>query len=80
MDSKIYVPTYDRKQSHFEKLREKFKAYYYTRGCGQSMMKNDEIHLPTAMTGKFSEDKNIEKVEKRAVSRNTKAMALNIYM
>ena len=39
-------------------------------------MKNGGIHLPTTMTGKFSKDKNIEKLEKEAVGRNMKTMTL----
>ena len=67
MDTKIHVPTYDGKQKNFEKLREKFEAYCYTRA-----------NLPTAMIVKFSTDKDIEKLQKESVVRNTKAMALLI--
>ena len=31
MDTKIHVPTYDGKQKNFEKWREKFEAYCYTK-------------------------------------------------
>ena len=41
-------------------------------------MKNDEIHQPTAMTGKFSKGTNIKKLEKEVVGRNTKTMALPV--
>ena len=65
MDTKIHVPTYDGKQKNFEKWREKFEAYCYTRGCGTCLIENGEINLPTAMIGKFSTDKDIEKLEKK---------------
>ena len=78
MDTKIHVPTYDGKQKNFEKWREKFEAYCYTRGCGSCLVENGEANLPTAMIGKFSTDKDTEKLEKESVNRNTKAMALLI--
>ena len=58
------------------KMEGKFEAYCYTRRCGQSLMKNGKTHLPTAITGKFADDKNIEKLDKEIIDRNTKAIAL----
>ena len=78
MDSKIHVPTYDGKQKNFEKGKENFESYCYTRGCGSCLVENGEANLPTAMIGNFSTDKDIEKLEKESVNRNTKAMALLI--
>lgn len=39
-------------------------------------MKNGDTHLRTAMSDKFSINKNMDKLEKEAVNRNTKTMVL----
>ena len=40
IDTKSHVPVYDGKQNNFDKLREKFETYYYTRGCGECLHKD----------------------------------------
>jgi len=76
MDTKIHAPMYDGKQKNFDKWREKFEAYCYTRGCGECLYKGGDSNLPVAMKGQFSKDTSTEKLEKEAVLRNTKTMAL----
>ena len=76
MDTKVHVPLYDGKQKNFDKWREKFEAYCYTRNCGECLYKDGDSDLPDAMKGKFSTNASTAKLEKEAVLRNTKAMAL----
>ena len=76
MDTKVHVPLYDGKQKNFDKWREKFEAYCYTRNCGECLYKDGDSDLPEAMKGKFSTNASTAKLEKEAVLRNTKAMAL----
>ena len=76
METKIHVPVYDGKQNNFDKWREKFEAYCYTRGCGECLYKDGDSNLPIAMKGHFFKEASTEKLEKEAALRNTKAMAL----
>ena len=76
IDTKIHVPVYDGKQNDFDKLREKFEAYYYTRGCGECLHKDRDSNLLVATKWQFSRDTSTEKLEKEAVLRNTKAIVL----
>ena len=74
--TKVHVPVYDVKQKNFDKWREKFEAYCYTRNCGECIYKDGDSDLPIAMKEKFSKDASTAKLEKEAVLRNTKAMTL----
>ena len=64
MGTKIHVPTYDGKQKNFEKWRDKFETYCYSRNYGSCLVQNGEANLPTAIIGKFSIDEAIEKLQK----------------
>ena len=76
MDTKIHVPVYDEKQNKFDKWREKYETYCYTRGCGECLYTDGDSNLPNAMKGQFSKEASTEKLEKEAVKRNTKVMDL----
>ena len=66
--SKILIPQFDGKERHFE-------AYCYTRLCEGSLRK-DECELPSKMKGAFDADEKVDILEKEAVVKNTRCMAL----
>ena len=43
MDTKFHVPVYDGKQWNFDKWRENFEVYYYTRGYGEYLFKDENL-------------------------------------
>ena len=73
--SKILIPQFDGKERHFDKWIESFEAYCHTRLCGGSLRK-DECELSSKMKGSFDADEKVAILEKEAVVKNTRCMAL----
>ena len=72
MDTKIHVPVYDGKQNNFDKWREKFEGYCYTKGCGECLYKDGGSNLPNAMKGQFSKEASTEKTRERSGTKKYK--------
>lgn len=72
---KIIIPQFDRKEKQFDKWIEKFEVCCHTRLCG-GFLKEDECGIPRKMTGAFDRNNKIATLEKEAVFKNTRCMAL----
>ena len=51
MDTKFHVSVYDSNQKNFDKWRDKFESYCYTRGWGECLYKDGDSNLLVAMKG-----------------------------